>query len=942
MSLAAQAATTVVALVAAVTAVSLWRGANRHTGSVRRAYRVFALTALLWGAGAIGQQVLASASAGATFPFTGADLPGLLALPALVTGLVSLGSRREVARHPLAQRHRARIGTAVARCTDGYVVASALFIIGWITVLSAGYVHSGDDPGTFAAELVHPLADLLVLGGVLPLAVAAGRRGVAPVLALLAVTASDTLAVGAKISNGHPGAASQLLLIAGFLVLGCAPWMGGSWRAGPGDTGQFTRAGAHAATALAGVTAAAAALVLIGWVLAGSPAPEPVLVLVTGTALLALTARVLILVHRDSIRSRLWHESGHQFRELADRISDVVLVCDYAGAISYASPAVRDYGYTPAGLEGQVLTDLVHPEDQLGGLRAVREAASVAGAPVTDGPGEQVRYSCRVRAADGTWRYVEATISRHRSQGAPDRLLVTSRDVSDQVALRRQIAHLTYHDGLTGLPNRAYLEERAREVLSLERQGPGVAGVILVDLDAFTSVNDAAGPSAGDLVLAQVGRRLRAVVPPRGTVARWGGDVFAVLIQDAASAGEIIELAQRILASVAAEPFRAADRGVALSASVGVALADGSPAGYVWRNADAAVSRAKESGGGRLEVFPAVPHPDARRHLSLAAQLGRALGPSQPGAGQPGAGQPGAGPSGADESGPGQSGADQAEADLAEADQAGATELALDYRPIADLASSRIIGAEAVPRWRGEGGDVPRQEFLAAAETARVSGELGDWMLRECCSQVADWRRDGWEASLWLRCPSMQTTAPFAVSVLEALDDSGLAPAALILEVAPEVLGEGGDVVLRGLDELRERGVQLAVDISAAGYGSLARLTHHPVDLVRIGPDLVAGLGVDAAAETLIRALLRIGKDLGIPVAADGIERAEQRDLLAAMGCVLGMGMFVAGPVPPAGIRGLSAEPGPASEHGLAGERGPAGGELPFGDVISPASHLAS
>jgi diguanylate cyclase (GGDEF)-like protein/PAS domain S-box-containing protein len=921
MSLATQAATTVVALVAAVTAVSLWRGANRHTGSVRRAYRVFALTALLWGAGAIGQQVLASASAGTTFPFTGADLPGLLALPALVTGLVSLGSRREAARHPLAQPHRARIGTAVARCADSYVVASALFIIGWITVLSADYVHSGDDPGTFAAELIHPLADLLVLGAVLPLAVAAGRRGVAPVLALLAVTASDTLAVGAKISNGHPGAASQLLLIAGFLVLGSAPWIGGSWRTGPGDAGQFTRAGAHASTALAGVTAAVAALVLIGWVLAGSPAPEPVLALVTGTALLALTARVLILVHRDSIRSRLWHESGHQFRELADRISDVVLVCDYAGAISYASPAVRDYGYTPAGLEGQVLTDLVHPEDRLGGLRAVREAASVAGALVTDGPGEQVRYSCRVRAADGTWRYVEATISRHRSQGAPDRLLVTSRDVSDQVALRRQIAHLTYHDGLTGLPNRAYLEDRAREVLSLDRLGPGVAGVILVDLDAFTSVNDAAGPSAGDLVLAQVGRRLRAVVPPRGTVARWGGDVFAVLIQDGASAGEIIELAQRILASVADEPFRAADRSVELSASVGVALADGSPAGYVWRNADAAVSRAKESGGGRLEIFPAVPHPDARRHLSLAAQLGRALGPGQ---------------SGEDQAGEDESGEDQAGEDLA-----GVTQLALEYRPIADLASSRVIGAEAVPRWRGEGGDVPRQEFLAAAETARVTGELGDWMLRECCSQVADWRRDGWEASLWLRCPAIQM-APFGASVLEALAGSGLAPAALILEVPPEVLAQGGDVLLLGLGELRERGVRLAVDISAAGYGSLARLSHHPVDLVRIGPDLVAGLGVDAAAETLIRALVQIGKDLGIPVAADGIERAEQRDLLAAMGCVLGMGLFVAGPVPPAGLQGLPVEHGPGNEHGLAGERGPAHGELPFGDVISPASHLAS
>jgi diguanylate cyclase (GGDEF)-like protein/PAS domain S-box-containing protein len=948
MSLAAQAATTVVALIAAVAAVSLWRGANRHTGSVQRAYRIFALTPLLWGAGAIAQQALASASAGATFPFTFADLPGLLALATLVTGLASLGSRREAARHPLAQRHRTRVGTAVARGADGYVVASALFIIGWITVLSAGYVRSGDDAGTFAAELIHPLADLLVLGAVLPLAVAAGRRGVAPVLALVAVSASDMLSVGAETTNGHPGVAAQLLLVAAFCVLGCAPWLGDSWRAGPGDAAQFTRARAHATTTLAAVSAAAAALVLIGWVLAGSPSGKPVLALVTGTALLALTARVVILVHRDSIRSRLWHESGQQFRELADRISDVVLVCDYGGTISYASPTVRDYGYTPAGLEGQVLADLVHPEDRLGGLRAIREAASVAGAQA-----QPVRYSCRVRAADGTWRYVETTISRHRSQGAPDRLLVTSRDVSDQVALRRQIAHLTYHDGLTGLPNRAYLEERAREVLSYGGTAtPGVPGVILVDLDAFTSVNDAAGPSAGDLVLAQVARRLRASVPPRGAVARWGGDVFAVLIQDASSAGEIVELAQRILVSVAAEPFRAADRSVDLSASVGVALADGSPAGYIWRNADAAVSRAKEAGGGRLEVFPALPYPGSQRRLSLAAQLGRALSYGLRGEAQPAEDEPG-------EDG-----------------------LELAYRPLADLASSRVIGAEALPRWRGDDADMPPQEFLAAAETARVTVELGDWMLRESCAQAAAWWRDGWEASLWLRCVASQLVGPFADSVLGALAVSGLAPDALILEIPSPVLGEGGDAVLRGLGELRDRGVRLAVDVSTAGYGSLARLGQHPVDLVRIGPDLVAGLGVDTAAEILIKALVRVGKDLGIAVVADGIERAEQRDLLAAMGCTLGLGPFVAAAMPPAGLPGLAGGQGPgggmaagpglageiaggrgragemaggpglggerlagerlAGEDGAGGEQGPAGGELPFGDVITPARHLAS
>jgi EAL domain-containing protein (putative c-di-GMP-specific phosphodiesterase class I) len=229
-----------------------------------------------------------------------------------------------------------------------------------------------------------------------------------------------------------------------------------------------------------------------------------------------------------------------------------------------------------------------------------------------------------------------------------------------------------------------------------------------------------------------------------------------------------------------------------------------------------------------------------------------------------------------------------------------------------------------------------------------VTLELGDWMLRESCLDAAAWRQEGWEASLWLRSPATPVTAAFSESVLAALAASGLGPAALILEVPPVVLAEDGDAVLR---ELREQGVRLAVDISDAGYGWLARLSDHPVDLVRIGPGLVAGLGVDAAAETLIKALVRVGQDLGIQVAADGIERPEQRDLLAVMGCALGLGALIAGPVPPVTLpedegRGQGGGHGQAGEHGAGeqggGEHGPAGGQLPFGGVISPARHLAS
>jgi diguanylate cyclase (GGDEF)-like protein len=214
-----------------------------------------------------------------------------------------------------------------------------------------------------------------------------------------------------------------------------------------------------------------------------------------------------------------------------------------------------------------------------------------------------------VRAADGTWRHVESTVSRFREPGGPAQLLVTARDVSTQVALRRQVTHLTFHDGLTGLPNRVYVEQRVRDAAvpadpaAARRAAPVVAGVILLDLDRFTSVNATLGHGAGDVLLAQVGRRLRAAVPPQDTVARWGGDEFAVLIEGMISAEEVADLAERLARTVAAPPFRAGDGNVSLTASVGVALSGAGPAGGVWRKADMAMSRAKEQGGSRVEVY---------------------------------------------------------------------------------------------------------------------------------------------------------------------------------------------------------------------------------------------------------------------------------------------------------------------------------------------------
>jgi diguanylate cyclase (GGDEF)-like protein/PAS domain S-box-containing protein len=610
MSLATLAVTAAAVLAAIAAAVSLWRGAARQPWPDPRAYRWFTVAAGLMCANVIvAQEVPAPAGAAGMLSFT--DVPSLLLLPVMAAGLAGLAAaaRRAVPETPAQHRSRRALITACAYLADGYVLAAALFLIGWVTLFSAAYARS-DTGLSFAGELVHPVADLLVLGAVLPLAQVAGRRAVAPYLALVAATVGDSLAVGARIAGTSPGGAALAAQLIALALLALTPWANGAWAAGTrwlGGAREVTTAAAAAAAILAGVLVAAQAIT-------AGHLTGLVEILLLGTIAVVLALRVVSLVWRVDAWSRVWQESGRQFRQLAERTSDVVLLCDLNGVIRYASHAVTGYGYRPDALRGASVADVLHPEDRAGGMRAIRRALTSK----AQRPG---RYACRVRAEDGTWRHVEATVSRYRDPGQPDLVLVTARDMSAQVALRRQVTHLTFHDGLTGLPNRAYAEQRAQEVLGQDRDsaaarltagpaeaavgGPAGPGVIVVDIDGFTVVNDARGHTAGDLLLAQVARRLRLAVSPEDTVARWGGDEFAVLTEGAVSAAELADIAERLARGVAAQPFRIGDSDLSITASVGAALADGSPAADVWRNAEMALARARAAGGARADMFAA-------------------------------------------------------------------------------------------------------------------------------------------------------------------------------------------------------------------------------------------------------------------------------------------------------------------------------------------------
>jgi diguanylate cyclase (GGDEF)-like protein len=801
---------------------------------------------------------------------------------------------------------RSDTGSVLPGLADGYVMAVALLVIGWVVAFGGEFHHLNERPGIFLQDLLHPLADLAVLGALLPVLTVAWRRVVVPYIGLMALTFADSLGVGAKISGNHPGILEQLAMIGAACLFGLAPWVGpvaarldlASWvgqrQTRSADGGLASLLGvrrspitnAGAATIIAAVTVVIAALVVIINGLASAPASGLALVIAGGAAVLVVAVRILMLVRENGVAMRMWREASNSLRDLADRTGDMVLICDLDGTISYASPLASGYSYPTEALIGKPLSDFVHPED-IGAARAAvaiviglpEDAAEALGTTTekvvqaADAPaGDSGRFSCRVRAADGSWRHVECAVLLYRVPGEPARMLLSVRDVSDQVALRQQVTHLTFHDGLTGLPNRAYVEERARE--ALEPSGERVAGVIFLDLDGFTAVNDLIGHGAGDLVLAQAARRLRAVVPAQDTVSRWGGDEFAVLMENSASAQEIIELAERLAGSIAGEPFRVAERDIGLTASVGVALADGSAPVVVLRNADVAMARAKDSGGSRVEVYAAHMHADVVRRLDMASDLQRAIARE---------------------------------------------ELELQYQPIVELATSRVTGAEALVRWwRGDEAVAPRA-FLAVAEDSGLIVALGEWVLRKVCAQGAAWRAASWDVGVSVNIALRQLNAPhFPAQVAAALAESGLPPSALTIELSERMLVEDAGLIADRLAELRDLGVQLAIDDFGTGYASLAHLRQLPADIIKIDPSFISGLGQDPVLTMLTKTIVQVGRDLGMQVVAEGIEHPRQLAELREMGCDYGQGFLVARPMAATGVESLI-RTGAAGPGGSAG-----------------------
>ena len=871
------------ALIAALACVRLIRASSQSEPAVKNGYRWLAVAAVCLAVGAAVGQAFGGLIGGA-LPLRLADLISLGALPALVIGLATLTSdvpRAERAAprggRPLRERGAVPPAAMPGMVVDSCLLVGALFVIFLATVFGPDFVQAHVGRAAFALALIRPVADLIALGLLLRFVVRSIRLTLPAVLALVALAVGDSLAVADRTAGQVTGPGTQSALVVALMLLAAAPATTSALAsvAKRPSLVRFVRSDnswSSPATIAALVATAAAALLVAGLAAAGQQFWIRPLAVAGAAVVLLLVARLAGLTRQASAVAEAAQESDWMFRALAATASDAVLICDLVGTIEYASRAVAEFGYTPAQLTGKKLADIVHPEDRPGGIRAaitgLRAAAGTA------------KFAGRIRGADGSWRYVESTFSRYGAAGEPARLLITSRDVSDRVALRRQLTQLTFHDGLTGLPNRAYVEERVKDLirdpggaadrpLDRERDHDArlLAGAILVDFDGYTAVNDLVGHAGGDLVLAQAARRLRAAVPPSATVARWGGDEFAVLVGPDGTAQEVVDLAERLAGLIAAEPFIVAAKEVALTVSVGAAVAAAGHADQILSNAEVALAKAQEAGVGRVEIFAAAMQAEAHRRVELAADLRRALAEHR---------------------------------------------LEVEYQPIVELAAGHLRGVEAVVRWSRDGEIVPLAEYLAVAEESGLIASVGEWAIRQACRQVATWRADGLPIGLSVSCTARQACGPgFVRAVIAALDEAELPPEQLTIEVTERVLSEGPPLAAADLAGLRGKGIRLALDSFGTGHASLALLRRAVVDVVKIDSSYVTGLESDPTLALLTKSIISLALELGIEVIAEGVEGPEQRARLEQMGCALGQGPGLAGPLLPTELESMPAGPAP-------------------------------
>lgn len=559
---------------------------------------------------------------------------------------------------------------------------------------------------------------------------------------------------------------------------------------------------------------------------------------------------------RESLRS-----SEQRYRELVEQSPEAIVV-HTGGKVRYANPAcLRLIGEADlAQVANTTVASWIHFDDRDQLIRRLNEL-------VTDSEERQHHAAYRLVSRNGDTHVIEMT-SVHITHDGAHAIQTVLRNVTDRARLEKELYHQAFHDALTGLSNRALFRDRVEHAISrLQRDGTPRQRIVVLflDLDHFKTVNDGLGHAVGDALLVAVAARLLAVTRGCDSVARLGGDEFAVLLEDAGELGSAAAVAERIVESMRA-PFVLDNTCVALGMSVGIASAlhaEGTDA--LLRNADLALYAAKQQGRARHVEYTPSMHATAVERLSLEGDLRPAVERLSP------------------------------HANSEECD------IRVVYQPVVDLRSGKVTGVEALLRWTRPGrGAVPPSTFIPIAEETGLIVPLGTWVLNTACQQAVCWEVLGVNGHITMgvnvsRRQFQETD--FVEVVRDALNNSGLDPSRLMLEITEGLMMDDASATLSRLRELKAIGVRLAVDDFGTGYSSLSYLRQFPIDILKIDNSFIDGLGSDKDDSLIANAIVTLGAALSLTTIAEGIEDAAQLSRLQALGCERGQGYYFAQPL---------------------------------------------
>ncbi len=563
-------------------------------------------------------------------------------------------------------------------------------------------------------------------------------------------------------------------------------------------------------------------------------------------------------------------EREHLFQLITENAADMIAVIDRNGQRLYNSPAYqRILGYGPAELAATSSMDQIHPDDRARVLEASAKARNT-------GRGERMEY--RIRHKDGSWRFLESTANAIRSpEGETDGLVIVNRDITERKRAEEKLAHQSFHDGLTDLPNRALFLDRSQRAITVSRRHSDFKfAVLFIDIDEFKVFNDSLGHAAGDSLLIQIAQRLTAslrgvdtISRPRvgedaepfvgeSTLARPGGDEFTVLLEELHDPSDAIRVAERIQQRLAV-PFDFNGQEIVLSVSIGIAFRSNGAvdAQDVLRDAEIAMYRAKSTGKARCEVFDHAMHAGAIKRLQLETDLRKALELNQ---------------------------------------------FRVYYQPIVSLRNDQIVGFETLSRWQRPEGLVMPGEFIAVADETGIILPINRQLLYDACRQLRSWQAlfpSDPPLTVNVNITPKQFAQPdLASQIGKTLQETGLDPCCLNLEITEMIAMADADRSAIVLSELKALGVRLDIDDFGTGYSSLSRLQRFPVDTLKIDRSFISRMDTDVETREIVRIIVMLAHGLRLKVVAEGVETQAQAGMLKDLGCELAQGYLYSRPVP--------------------------------------------